>query len=134
MAGFGNFTKCVDDTLLWDPTLGEIFFRTCQYLTLCSSHGIIFNRKKFKFVEKEVEFLGFKITSDSVRPSPSFLEAIQDFPQPKDITGIRSWFGLINQVSYAFSMTEVMRPFRDLLKPTTEFSWTEELQKAFEKS
>ena len=31
-------------------------------------------------------------------------------------------------------MTEVMRPFRDLLKPTTEFSWTEELQKAFEKS
>ena len=31
-------------------------------------------------------------------------------------------------------MTEVMRPFRDLLKPTTEFNWTEELQEAFEKS
>ena len=66
--------------------------------------------------------------------SPSFLEAIQDFPQPRDITGIRSWFGLVNQVSYAFSMTEVMRPFRTFLKPTTEFIWTDELQEAFEKS
>ena len=47
---------------------------------------------------------------------------------------IRSWFGLVNQVSYAFSMTEVMRPFRAFLKPTTEFIWTDELQEAFEKS
>ena len=134
VTGFGNLTKCVDDSLLWDSTLENIFFRTCKYLTLCSSHGIIFNKKKFKFGEKEVEFLGFEITSDSVRPSPTFLEAIQDFPQPRDITGIRSWFGLINQVSYAFSMTEVMQPFRALLKPSTEFKWTDELQEAFEKS
>ena len=76
VAGFENFTKCVDDTLLWDSTLEEIFFRTCQYLTLCSSHGIIFNKKKFTFGQKEVEFIGFEITSDSVRPSTSFLEAI----------------------------------------------------------
>ena len=134
MAGFKIFTKCINDTLLWDSTLEEIFFRTCQYRTLCSSHGIIFNKKKFTFGQKEVEFIGFEITSDSVRPSTSFLEAIQDFPQPRDITGIRSWFGLVNQVSYAFSMTEVMRPFRAFLKPTTEFIWTDELQEAFEKS
>ena len=47
--GFRNFTKCVDDTLIWDQTLEENFFRTCAYLALCSSKGIIINKKKFIF-------------------------------------------------------------------------------------
>ena len=134
VAGFGNFTKCVDDTLLWDQTVGEAFQRTCEYLNLCSSNGIIFNQKKFVFCQKQVEFLGFEITEDSVRPASTYLQAIQNFPTPKDITDIRSWFGLVNQVAYAFSMTDVMRPFRDLLKPSPEFVWTDELDKAFTES
>ena len=55
------------------------------------------------------------------------------FPD-RDITGIRSWFSLINQVSYAFSQTETMSPFRNLLKPSTEFCWTQELTDTFESS
>ena len=31
-------------------------------------------------------------------------------------------------------MTEVMLPFRELLKPSSTFLWTEELQDAFDKS
>ena len=71
---------------------------------------------------------------DSIKPSSEYLKAITEFPRPKDITGVRSWFGLIQQVAYAFSSSEVMLPFRKLLKPTTEFLWTQELQDCFEKS
>ena len=55
--------------------------------------------------QEEVEYVGFNITMDSVKPSDTYLQAIRDFPRPRDITGIRSWFGLINQVSYALSQT-----------------------------
>ena len=113
--------------------LGPKLGRTCAYLTLCSSNGIIFNKKNFIFGKEQVEFLGFEITKDSVRPSSTFLQVTQDFPQPRDITSIRSWVGLINQCAYAFSMTDVMKPFCDLLKPSTEFIWTDELQEAFKK-
>ena len=64
-----------------------------------------------------VEFAGFEITPQSIRPSDKFLEAIKNFPTPTDITGIRSWFGLINQVAYAHSLTDDLAPFRELLKP-----------------
>lgn len=50
------------------------------------------------------------------------MRAILVFPRPKDLTDVRSWFGLVNQVSYAFSMAERMLPFRDLLKPGTHFT------------
>ena len=131
---FKDFTKCVDDSLLWSNTLEESFFRTCEYLTLCTNAGVIFNKKKFQFGQEEVDFLGFHITMNSIKPNPEYLQAIIDFPRPRDITGVRSWFGLIQQVAYAFSDTDVMLPFRNLLKPSTEFVWTQELQNSFERS
>jgi len=69
-----------------------------------------------------------------VKPHCKYLDAIKDFPTPQGITNIRAWFGLVNQVAYAFAMASVMSPFRELLKPTSPFRWTSELQTAFDAS
>ena len=42
----------------------------------------------------------------------------------RNLTDVRSWFGLVNQVSYTFSMTAAMAPFRELLQPSRQFEWT----------
>ena len=134
IANIKNFIKCIDDTLLWSDNIEESFIQTVQYLELCGNNGIILNPEKFTFAADEVEFAGFEITMTNVRPCDRFLNAILDFPTPINLTDIRSWFGLVNQVSYAFSMAERMLPFRNLLKPTTKFEWTEELEAAFQTS
>ena len=128
-----NKTKCVYDTLLWATDLRKSFFQAVDWLDLCGHHGIILNPEKFVFGADTVEFAGFEITPDSVRPCKKFLNAILNFPKPTNITDIRSWFGLINQVSYAFS-TERMLPFCELLKPGSTFHWTPELNTLFEES
>ena len=69
-----------------------------------------------------------------MRPTKETLEAIAEFPRPTDITGIRSWFGLVEQVAFSFSKTELMEPFRQLLQPKQAFFWSEEMQVAFEKA
>ena len=51
---------------------------------------------------------------------------------PRNITDIRAWFGVVNQVSYAFSMTNKMLPFREPLKSSTPFRWDEDLDALFE--
>ena len=129
-----NKTKCVDDTLLWSDTIEESFFQAANWLDTCGRHGITLNPEKFRFAQDEVEFAGFEITSDTVRPCKRYIKAIADFPTPQSLTDIRSWFGLINQVSYAFSMADTMLPFRELLKPSKSFYWDEQLQQAFEQS
>ena len=55
-----------------------------------------------------------------------------DFPRPTDITGVRSWYGLIEQIAYSFAKFTLMDPFRPLLKKKSEFSWSQELQQAFD--
>ena len=126
-----NKTKCVDDTLLWSDTIEESFFQACNWLDTCGRYGITLNPEKAK---DEVEFAGFDITNDTVRPCKKYIRAISDFPTPQSLTDVRSWFGLVNQVSYAFSMADTMLPFRELLKPSNKFHWDDTLQQVFEKS
>ncbi len=47
---------------------------------------------------------------------------------------MRSWFGLVNQVSYAFAAADRMLPFREALKPGSQFTGTDELNDLFEES
>ena len=134
MTSFPQKTKCIDDTLLWSNTIHDCFFLAAQWLDICGKHRIILNPEKFIFAQDEVEFAEFEITSDIVRPCKRFLRAITAFPIPKNITDVRSWFGLANQVAYAFSMAERMLPFQDLLKPATPFHWDDSLDQLFEES
>ena len=103
MASFPWKTKCIDDTLLWSDTIHDCFFQATQWLDICGRNGITLNPEKFTFAQDVVEFAGFEITHDNVRPCKRFLRAITEFPTTKNITDVRSWFGLLNQVSYAFS-------------------------------
>ena len=123
-----NKTKCVDDTLLWGNTIKECFHQAAKWLDLCGKHGITLNPNKFSFAQETVEFAGFEISKSKVRPSQKLFEAIKSFSTPANITDMRSWYGLVNQVSYNFASADVMLPFRKLLSPTITYEWSEELE------
>ena len=105
---FPNKTKCIDETCLWADTLEESFFQTCRWLDICGRHGIVQNPEMFVFGSDTVEFAGFVITPIDIQPSDKHICAICDFPTPQNITDIRFWFGLINQVSYCDSIRNDM--------------------------
>ena len=127
--------RCVDDALLWDDGIEEAFWHTFDYLKLGGDNGIVYNEKKFVFAEPEVEWAGFELTMDGYRPPKKIIDAIRNFPTPKNITDMRSWFGLVNQVAYAFSRTKEMAPFRDSLsRRNKEWYWDENLDALFSKS
>lgn len=66
----------------------------------------------FKFAREVVDLAGFEVTMNGYKPSELTLSAIKNFPTPNNITDIRSWFGLVNQVAYTFSQHNVIDPFR----------------------
>ncbi|KAK4305128.1 hypothetical protein Pmani_022960 [Petrolisthes manimaculis] len=127
-------TKCVDDTIMWDTDLNEHWWRVIDYLELVGRNGVILNPAKFQFASKEAEFAGFQITKTGVKPLPKYLNAIATFPRPSNITDVRAWFGLVNQVSHYGRTTDMMAPFKPLLSPKVSFKWDSELEEAFQRS
>ena len=124
----------MDDTLLWDNDIEAAFWHTFDYLTLCATNGITFNPDKFVFARTAVDFAGLRITESSTTPSTDMLRAIREFLAPKDITGARSWFGLVEQVAWAYCVKPEMAPFCELVQSSKPFYWDEALDEAFKAS
>ena len=121
----------MDDSLLYDTDIASNFASTCAFLERCSLGGIIFNPKKFTFAEEEVDYLGFRLTKEGIKPTTDFLNNIRSFPSSTSITDVRSFYGAVNQISYTFASSPALLPFRQLLRPQVPFYWSDELEALF---
>ena len=59
-----------------------------------------------------------------------YLNAIKNFPTPKNIADIRSWFCLVNQVAHYVQLRNILAPFKPFSSPKHKFRWSNELDKA----
>src|SRR3546814_2712311 len=67
--------------------LEEVFHRLDE-------NELIIKEPKCKFAQKEVEFLGYLITQEGIKPTPKKIEAVRSWQPPKSVTEIRSFLGL----------------------------------------
>ena len=132
LANFVRKERCVDDTIIYDKDLSAHWWRMIDFLSTVGSAGVVLNPEKFQFCAREVDFAGFRITDNTIEPLPKYFDAIKSFPTPRGITDVRSWFGLINQISSYAQVTKVMEPFRKFLSPKTKFYWDSKLENAFQ--
>ena len=122
--------RCVDDSLLYSKTLEKAFLQAASYLSLMGTKGIIQNPDKFQFGSKEVEWAGFRIGPNSVRPLAKHTASVKTYPTPISISNLRSCMAPLQQVAYAIS--PAVAELKHLLKPSTQWKWTKELDEVFE--
>ena len=108
LSAFERKERYVDDTIHYDCDLEQHWCRTMDLLTRVSQAGIVMNPDKFQFAEKSVDFPGFRVSNSAIKPVPKYLDTIRNFPSPNSTTDVRSWFGLVNQVSNYAQMRDVM--------------------------
>ena len=72
-----------------------------------------------------------RISAKKVEPLPDHVQALRNFPAPKTLTDMRSYFALVSQVSPYATQPE-LQPFRDLFKKNSVFHWDDILQKLFD--
>ena len=138
VADVPRLLKVVDDSLIHDDLddRQQHWWRVIDYLELCGNNGVILNPEpnKFQFAAEEVNFTAFHVSGTGVKPLPKYLDAIRTFPRPSNITDVRAWFGLVNQVAHYGQLVDLMAPFKPLLSPKSQFQWSEPLEEAFQQS
>lgn len=118
IAGVTRKLKCIDDTLLYDPSVEDSFWHAYELLETCGRKGITLKPDKFKFCRRETNFVGFHIGWDSYKPTGERLAAIREFSMPESptLTDIWSWHGFVNQLAPFLTTAPIMEPFRELLR------------------
>ena len=134
LSDFKDGVRVVDDAAYWGGDLTAHWWRTIELLDTVGRAGIVLNPDKFQFCQSTVDFAGFQVTPTSVRPLAKYMDAIKKFPMPKNISDIRAWFGLVNQVANYGQLRKYMASIRHLLSPKTKFEWNAEIDAAFNSS
>ena len=120
--------------LAWDDDYATHVRHVWMLLKRCDDYNITLNPAKCQFAEEKVDFCGFTVSSDGYTVDDKKLRAVKDFLQPSNITDLRSFMGLVNQLgSFSTEIATAAEPLRQLLKPRNAWLWTLAHTAAFEK-
>ena len=134
LIGLSGFRRIVDDIVIYDNDVIQHESRVRKFLQRCSDHKITLNTSKFKYAKPEVQFAGFILSADGYKTDPAITDAIEQFPTPTNRTDLRSFFGLVNQLS---ACTDTIAPLLAPLRPLlikNDFVWTPNHDLAFGKA
>ena len=91
------------------------------------------NPAKCFFANSSVSALGFQLDENGIRPDEHNLKKVREWPQPQDITGVRSFVGLANYYRcHIAGFAKRAEPLTDMLKKNSDFEWTEACEKSFQ--
>jgi hypothetical protein len=131
LAGVAGVVKVVDDILVQAENYEQLEERLEQVLERCRAARITLTKGKF-YVGEEVKFAGVVITGSGIKPDPGKIRAISDFPAPTNISALRSFLGLANQLGmFHTGLAAATNDLRCLLKKGVAWSWTPEIHNAF---
>ena len=107
--GMSQFAKLVDDVVVYEKSRKDHTHRVREFLQHCLQRGISLNKDKYVFAQPKVTFAGYEFSSSGYSIKPQLVLAINDYPEPTNITELRSFFGLVNQLSrYTDQIAELL--------------------------
>ena len=95
-----------------------------QFLQRCAEKNITLNVDKWAFAQTSVTFAGLR-PPEGYCVDPSIIQAIADFPTPANRTDLRSFIGMVNQLSSAnATVATLLEPLHPLLRRRNEKNLT----------
>lgn len=127
--------RVVEDVVVFSKTYAEHVQLVRQLFKRAADHNVSINVSKLVFAQSSVNFGGYLIDSSGFRPHPNLTRAIRDFPVPTNITDVRSFCGLCQQVgNFSTLLASTLLPLSPLLKKGFAWEWTSSHNDVFNKA
>ena len=132
LAGIARTAKVVDDIIASDDNYAAHLSHVTRILERCDEYGITLHPLKMRYAASRVDYCGYRVTEDGFTVDDRKTGAIAEFPTPSNITDLRSFLGLANQLgSFSPDIAGAAEPLRDLLRPSRTWCWTAQHDQAF---
>ena len=123
----------LDDILIATPDEETHLVMLEKVFDALARAGLKVNPAKCVFANSSCSALGFFLDETGVRPDARNLGKIREWPQPKDITGVRGFLGLCNYYRcHIRNFAKIAEPLTNLMKKDADFEWTDECEISFQ--
>jgi len=133
LENLSNIVKVVDNNCIYSKDFESHVSRARAFLQRCREKKIHLSQEKFAFAQREIEFAGAILSDEGYKMQPKIYEAIEKFPFPTNLTEMRAFYGVANQLTpFNENLSKALSPLRPLLKKDAEFFVDDERKLAFE--
>ena len=136
MAGLEFARAYLDDLLIISTESGfdKHLEKLEQVLTRLQEAGLKINAVKSFFARTELEYLGYHISREGLRPSQKKVEAILQIEAPKTRKQLRRFIGMVNYYRDMWPQrSHLLAPLSSLTSSKVKWKWTTEHQESFDK-
>ena len=126
---------CIDDVLVTGSDRQNHLQNLDRVMSRLESAGVTLKESKCVFLSRSVEYLGHIIDDIGLHPSPEKVHAIQEAPEPKNVTELKSFLGLLNYYcKFLPNLATALSPLYRLLHKNVKWTWTNEHTTTFNKA
>ena len=123
----------IDDVLVIGKTFAEYLANLKEVFMRLRAAGLRLKPSKCFFGTNKVVYLGFVVSREGISADPKKVEAVRDFPQPRDVKSLRSFLGLASYYRrFVSGFSVVANPLFALTKKDVDFQWTAKCEEAFQ--
>jgi hypothetical protein len=89
----------LDDIVIWSNTVTEHVKHTDLIMTALCEARLYCNRKKCKFFQTEIDFLGHHVSERGIEASSAKIDKILQWPTPRNSTNVRAFLSLVRYIA-----------------------------------
>ncbi len=132
--GLTNSKAYLDDVMTHSRTFKEHLVHLELVFKRLDEANLKIKPSKCLFVARETKFLGFDISIAGIKPCDDKLDAIKNYPVPKNQKGVKRFLGLASYYrKFIRNYSSTVDPINKLLKKGVKFEWSNECQECFNK-
>lgn len=130
-----NSRRVMEDILVCSKTYEEHPRTVDALFGRAAAHKIALNTEKVVFAESSLVFGSYVVDSTGFRPDSELTQAILELPTAKNITDLRAFFGLCQQVGdFSNQIAAALSPLSLLLKKSYLWVWSISHDDAFQRA
>lgn len=129
----GNVIVYMDDILVASKYLKDHLKTLRDVFTTLVQNKLELSLDKCFFLCTEIEYFGYHVSKDGMKPTNSGILAIKEFPEPKTIKEVHSFVGLASYFrKFIQNFSIIAKPLYSLLKKDATFIFDTEQRMAFD--
>ncbi|CAM1296766.1 Uncharacterised protein r2_g608 [Pycnogonum litorale] len=123
----------MDDVIIYGKTFQEMCDNLDKVLEKLETAGLRIKLEKCHFGVQEIEYLGYLVGKGMIKPSPSNIEVILNYPVPTSVKELHRFIGMASYYRrFIQGFSQLTDPLRKLLRNKVEWNWKEEQVQAFD--
>ena len=124
----------LDDVIVYGSSFSDQMENLKKVLQRIRWARLKLSPEKCILFQREVTYLGYIVNKNGVKVDARKLEAVAEWPIPRNVTEVKRFLGLASYYRrFIANFAEIAKPLHKLTEKDVTFAWTNESDRAFKK-